>query len=193
MLLKSFVQGRILFYGDSKTEGAYTYEYRSRLLELLNSGVFSWSESPARISRGGYSLAAMKALTDDDLAARTTPPDYVLFNLGTNETGGGDVPVVAATWKSDLAYMLDALHVKWPSAAVFVARPWQQGYSSQMVDMNDTWIPEVISTRGFCSLGIDEFGILPLDDDGATLTEDGVHPNSAGQDAIAAAWAARIG
>lgn len=134
-----------------------------------------------RLARNGYTAALWSAQIDTDLAATSNTPEIVLINLGTNDIQQLADTIVQATWESDFAYVLDAIHTKWPDAVVKVAQVWRRYNNGQMTDMNDTWIPNVLSTRSaWASLGIDERDFLENGDNGATYTTDGIHPNSAG-------------
>jgi len=132
----------------------------------------------------------MKALVDADLAAATYTPRVILFNLGANDV----VAIPAeATWKTNLAYILDAFNTKWPGAKVYLMRPWRRNYGAECNSLA-TWIADVISTRStWASVGPDERVFLEGGDDGATYTYDGVHQNAAGATLTAAQWHAVIG
>jgi lysophospholipase L1-like esterase len=193
------VTNPILFYGDSKTYGTGddtppavgSNGYPPLLLSLIGSSL--WTESPARIARPGWTVAMMKAAIDADLATFTTPCREVLINLGANDIGPLEAALTPATWQSDLGYILDAMHTKMPSAHIRVARIWRRYNNGQMTDLNDTWIPAVLATRSWATVGIDERLLLPSTDNGATYTADGIHPNRAGYTLEAAAWKVVIG
>jgi lysophospholipase L1-like esterase len=137
-------------------------------------------------------VASMKATVDADLIARSSDEwaSAVLFNLGANDLLA--MPA-EATWESNAEYILDAFHVKWPLAQVYLMRPWRRGYNSE-ADTLAGWIGTVVAARPtFAHLGPDERVFLKGADDGATYTSDGVHPNAAGYVLTAAQWQTVLG
>jgi len=192
----------IMPFGDSKTYGtgddippaAGTNGYPTILINSLTSETKIWAENPIRIAKPGWTVAMFKASIDTDLAAKTAVPDYILFNLGANDIQPLADPVIQATWESDLGYILDAMHTKWPRTKIYVAKVWRRYNNGQMADLNDTWIPNVLSTRNtFAFAGIDERTFLPSTDNGITYTVDGIHPNRLGYTLTAAEWKTAIG
>jgi lysophospholipase L1-like esterase len=190
---------RILTIGDSKTDGTGDSTppvlgangYPPILVDSL--GASSWTEQQ-RLAVGGTTVATWQARIDADLALITTAPTHVLINLGVNDIASGQSALTPATWQSNLAYILDAIHTKFSSAKIYVAKVWRQTDNGQMTALNDTWIPAVLATRStWAFAGIDERNILPGSDNGATNTSDGVHPNRTGYTLEAAAWKVAIG
>lgn len=189
----------ILPYGDSKTNGQgddtnvlpLGYNgYAAYLCTLLSAGTGqSWYESPKRLARASYTVNMMRGLLGSDLAANAFDPDYVLINLGANDMVA--LPT-EAQWTGDLGYIVDAMHRRWPLARVLLMRPWRRSFETA-ADTLAAWITETIATRPWCALGPDEQVFLKGDDNGASLTVEGVHPNHAGHLATAAAWQAAMG
>lgn len=180
-----------MFLGDSKTVG---YVWVTPFLNMMGN----WREDPARIAVVGATSSSTASNIDSDLAARTDNPIVVLINLGVNDYDSLQLGQTNQ-WKTDYAYILDALHTKWPSVPIYCARVWGR---SRMTDappaysltyLDDVLLPDVLSTRSWALLGIDERNLLPDDDDGATYTDGGIHPNPAGYALEAAAWKTVLG
>jgi lysophospholipase L1-like esterase len=179
-------------YGDSKTAGGgdTTPPPADRngfppVLEALGN----FREAPWRLGIGGMTTADMAARVASDIAGFVQSPNFVLLNVGVNDIG--TLPA-EATWKADYATALDAFNAKWPTIKVLCARPWKQ---NGMTDANTlaVWISDLIATRSWCSLGIDERVFLEGGDNGATYTSDGTHPTHAGYALTAAQWKLAIG
>lgn len=183
-------------YGDSKTFGSGDTVvdgktgYPPLLVASLTTATgVAWAESPLRIGRPGYTSAMMRALIDKDLTTLPSAPDWILVNLSINDAGG-----VEATITADMNYILDAMHVKFPSARILLMRVWSSGAPSGGVSMlDDTIYPALVATRPYCALGPDERVFLKGSDNGATYTADGIHPNHAGYVLTAAQWQTAMG
>lgn len=115
---------------------------------------------------------------------------FIPLNLGANDVGA--IPA-EATWKANLATILDAMNAQWPDAKVYVMRPWRRGYATEC-DSLATWIASVVSTRStWAFVGPDERVFLENGDNGVTYTSDGIHPNTAGYALTAAQWKTVLG
>jgi lysophospholipase L1-like esterase len=191
--------------GDSKTAGQGDDDstspdgFPSRLVSNLNSSTgIPWAEFPTKIGRSSYGVnyglggtVNIKDVIDADLASKPYAPDYVIINLGVNDSAnfiGNE-----AQWVLDYQYIIDTIHVRYPNARISIARVWKAGADALFDSMNDTYIPQVISGRSWCFLGPDERIVLKGDDNGATYTVDGIHPNPAGHQALADAWQTSMG
>jgi hypothetical protein len=145
------------------------------------------------LARGGVPITDMAALIDSDLAAmRDDDPCRPLRYILVNEINYGDY--VGANYQAALEYVLDALHAKYPQAAVYVARPWRQG--AEFVAPTNDWatrIGVVVAARSWAHLGHDERVWLEGGDDGATMSVDGVHYSAAGIIECAHQWATVLG
>lgn len=116
-------------------------------------------------------------------------PAHVLINLGTNDLGGIVSPEQQAEWKTDLGFILDTLHTKWPTASVYVALPYLPSQIGPSDLMDDTLIPDVLSTRSaWAFVGPDERSFLPGHIDG-----DAIHPDAVGYTLTAVAWQTVMG
>lgn len=148
----------------------------------------------------GWSVGYVRSNIDTLLAARPQTPEYIMFNLGANDVDGDSHDVLAdgtgATWQSNLAYIIDAVHTKWPDAQIYFMRPWERGDATKQAKLDligDILIPAVMAGRDYCHLGPDERVFLENGDDGVTYTSDGTHPNEAGQRLTAAQWVETLG
>lgn len=132
----------------------------------------------------GSTVADHYGWIDGYIAAYTATgkpaPEWVFFNAGVNDCEGG-LPD-EATWKTQLAYILDAYHAAWPNARVRVTTPWVRSVKTHMATLG-TWIGDVVSARStWAAPGDDERVWLEGGDDGATMTLDGSHYSVAGRD-----------
>lgn len=185
----------ILPYGDSKTVGYLDDAipvtgggYPPILMDLLDTAQSrGYYERPLRIAQNGRTTALAKAAVDAELAAAVGTPDYILYNLGANDTD------FDATWHTNTAYILDALHAKWPNAKIYMAVTWERvtGFAYNLA--HRAAINTAIAGRSYCYIGIDEL-TLENGDDGATyFNVDGTHPNRAGYIKTAQLWKAVLG
>lgn len=186
-------------YGDSKTVGslddaAYGFLGGGFPWVLCESVEASRSagcfERPSRTAAGGRTTATAKAAVDAELAAKDGTPDYILYNLGANDVTA--MPV-QATWETNTAYILDAMHAKWPLAHIYLMRVWVQGQATNCNTLA-TWQDNVLASRSaWAHAGPDERIFLENGDNGATYTADGIHPNHAGYVLTAAQWKTALG
>lgn len=182
---------RLLFpFGDSYTYGTGDDTpppvgkngYPAILLAALNGSTgIAWAEL-SRVGVGGATVAVLKAEVDADLTARPGVLPYaILIDMGQNDLAS--MPT-KASWVANAGYILDAIHAKWPSARIGIARIYSAGYPDETATINTDWIPTVLSTRSWAELGIDRSALLTTvgDLDG---TE---HPTRQGYTKMAAAW-----
>lgn len=143
------------------------------------------------LSVGGATVATMAGRIVADLAAADpAAPDYILLNLGANDVSA--LPA-EATWKADLATVIDGMNAKWPATKVYLMRPWRRGEATDC-DTLAGWIADVVAARSaWAFMGPDERVFLENGDDGVTYTSDGIHPNAAGYALTAAQWKATLG
>jgi lysophospholipase L1-like esterase len=181
----------IFAVGDSKTQGASDVNgvirggYSPLLCSMING-----NEVPDKIGINGMQTATLKTNIDTYLAARAGIPDYVLYNMGTNDSPGFD-----ATWITNTGYILDAIHTKYPTAKIYCVVTWLRSTGAAGNTAHRNALTTVLSTRSsFASFGIDELTVLEAGDDGVTYTQiDGVHPNRAGYKRTALAWKTILG
>lgn len=150
-------------FGDSKIQAI------DGPMGKLGAGV---REVPTRVGVAGQTVAQMKARVDADLAAATGTPNFVFINLGTNDFGSN-----STTWKTNYAYILDAIHTKWADARIGVTVPWSVGNDANS-DTRATDLGVVLSTRSWAGIAVDERTIIkPYAD---RLGADNVHPTTLG-------------
>jgi hypothetical protein len=130
----------------------------------------------------------MKDEIDANLGDVSGTVTRIAINLGVNEIIT-TLPA-EATWKADYTSIIDSLRAKWPTAEIWLAKPWAQGEGANS-DTIAGWIDDIVG--GYVSgvaVGPDERTWLENGDDGATYTTDGVHYSSAAQPVCAAEWLA---
>ena len=142
------------------------------------------------MSVSGATVADMAARIGTDITAASPNIYWVTLNLGSNDFPS--MPAEAA-WKADLATILDAMNAEWPTAKIYVMRPWWNSFPTE-ADSVATWIADVISTRStWAFVGPDERVYLENGDNGVTYTYDGLHPNAAGYILTATEWQTVLG
>lgn len=171
--------------GDSKTHGqtcCYLYGGYQPYLANYTDGYFLGS-----LGLDGASTSAIKAGTDAFLATISGTPAWVIVDAGTNDLIS---PPSEASFESDYAYILDAVHTKWPSAQVLCVKAWWNGGAT--VDANAItmagWVDNVMATRAW-TVAIFEKDFL----NASLLESNGIHPNSAGYNVIGRQAATAIG
>jgi lysophospholipase L1-like esterase len=142
------------------------------------------------LAAGGKTVALCAAEIDAELATRTDVPDHVLINLGANDADDG---VTEGDWKTGYAYILDAVHAKWPNANIYLMRPWRRD-NDAVCDDFATWIADIIADgrSSWAFEGPDERVFLENGDNGTTYTTDGTHPTAAGYTLTAEQWVSVI-
>jgi lysophospholipase L1-like esterase len=173
----------LLMLGDSKTAAFGGIPAR------FFDGVHAFSETPTRIATGGWTTAVLKQGIDAGLLAAVGTPNYVLINIGANDIGA--MPV-EADWKSNMNYILAALHTKYPGVPCYIMRVWRRGFASDC-DTFNSWIGDIVTADALAYLGPDERVFLEGGDDGVTWTADGVHPTSDGYTLTARQWTSVMG
>jgi lysophospholipase L1-like esterase len=148
-------------------------------------------ERSARIGRGGATAAVINTNIVADLTTRNHVPTYILVNVGANDASAG---TAQATFEAAYGSFLDVLHAKWPTVPIYCMRVWVRNFAAACNAIDDTWIPNVLSTRSaWAFLGPDERIFLENGDNGVTYTADGIHPNRAGYILTAAQWKTVLG
>lgn len=187
-----------MLFGDSKTQLGATVTWPAPLvLQAIARTSHPWQSSNA--GAGGATVETTLAGIAATLAAMPAALDATdiraLINLGVNDITTG-LPA-EATWIANYVAILDAIHVKWPSALVYVMRPWLHGNPSPSYDTECNtlagWIASVIAARSaFAEVGPDERVWLKGSDDGATMTIDGTHYSVAGNAECTRQWTAGL-
>ena len=138
----------------------------------------------------GATVASMATGIDALLATVSPGAAGVLINLGVNEMSA--LPA-EATWRADYQTIIDAAHTKWPTATIWLARPWMRGYDAES-DTLAGWIATLqAANAGYVSVGTDERVWMEGGDNGVTMTTDGVHYSAAGQTECAVQWRTSLG
>jgi lysophospholipase L1-like esterase len=183
----------LLIFGDSKSHvaGSVTWlpqasgqaEYRAGPgWTYVDAGV-----SGATVVSTVTGIAAILAAMPAAAGARTIT---ALINLGVNDLNTA-LPA-EAIWEANYLAILDAIVAKWPTARVWVMRPWKQGFDANC-DVLAGWIATLVAARpAFVALGPDERIFYKAADNGVANTTDGIHPSVAGNVAIVAAWQALL-
>lgn len=176
--------------GDSKTAGDTWVDLLVGLLSANDPA--AWIELTPRFGSPGYTVATTKTYVDANLASVTGTANLITINLGANDVSA--MPV-EANWKADLTSIINSLRAKWPSATIYIARPWRRSYLTQCNTLA-TWISDIVTifNSPYVVVGMDERIWLENGDDGVSLTTDGIHYNTTtGQTAAATAWMTAMG
>ena len=185
----------LMLVGDSKTQGATaTWPTPISLRGSTETG-HVWYLS--NVGVGGATVATVAdgiTATLASMPAASVAADIrVLINLGVN-----DITTTLpseSTWNANYLTIIDAIHVKWPTAKVYLMRPWLHGNPSPSYDTECNTVADriasIISERSsFVFAGPDERVWLKGSDDGASMTTDLTHYNAAGNTEVVNQWAA---
>jgi hypothetical protein len=118
-------------------------------------------------------------------------PEAVLIDLGVNDW----TPAMPdeTTWKANYQYIIDAIHTKYVNSRIYIAKVWTRFNDVKAATMAG-WIDDLITANGgVVILGHDEQVWLKGDDDGATMTTDGVHYSVAGYTECMNQWLTILG
>jgi lysophospholipase L1-like esterase len=126
--------------------------------------------------------------TDINQARTESAQVKVLVNFGANDVSS--LPA-QATWKANYNSLIDDIKLRWPTAQIYIARPWRQSFDTES-DTLATWISDIVALRSYLHLGIDERVTIKGADNGVSETVDGIHYSTIGRDLIVAAWLAVI-
>jgi len=197
-----------MLLGDSKTSAPLGTWQAPLAADLTAASGFLWSYVNRAVAGASleYLNGVQRAAEPLSWLFDPVPAQYaipaVLINYGVNDiyypTGYGGLPSGIANldqtqWKANLTAMLDAIHAKWPAAAVYVTRPWVRGFDSDCNTLAG-WISDVVATRAtFAAVGDDERVWLKGADNGATMTSDGLHYSVAGNTEKAAQMKTLLG
>lgn len=176
----------LFLMGDSKTAAPQTWPAQLQ---------YSVQPAPWWMANAAVSGRSTQTTVDNLTAALAitaiTATPTVLLNLGANDFPAATFNDVGydVTWRANTLTILDAVRAKWPAAAVYLMRPWSRGNDTK-ADTLAGWIDTVVAARPNTFVGPDERVFYKGNDDGVTNTTDGIHPTTAGQLAITAAWKA---
>lgn len=172
----------VLGLGDSKTVGVGDDDESIGYLPVLAASV--GLESTPRLAVSGATVAYMASWVPANIGAQNRTPDYVLCNLGANDSSS--LPA-KATWIADYSTIIDTVLAEWPDTQIYIAKPWVQTNEANCNTIAK-WIDELVASYGAnVDHGIDERIFLENWGSYATYS-DGVHPNHAGYALTAAEW-----
>jgi len=180
-------------YGDSKTATGAMSAYLSDLLETA-TGV-RWAFNMR--GRSGYTVADMAAKVASDIGLITSSaeaPESILINLGTNDVAS--LPA-EATWKANYTTIISAMHTKWPSAKIYLAKPVRLEAAPPSTPLAACstahgYIDDLAALYDYVYVGMDETD-LEGGDSYVTYFADALHPNTAGYAQSAALWKVALG
>jgi len=183
-----------LAIGDSKTLGSGDNPANLGFSSKISITTQQFVECPLRVAAGGRTVALQATGINTDLAAALGTPDHILINLGANDSAS--IPV-ETTFKANYATIITALHSKYPSAPIYLARPvlLSDVPASTPTADNATvrgWIDEIIALYDYVYAGIDETA-LEGGDGYATNFVDTTHQTAAGYLAVAGLWKTAMG
>ena len=178
----SYSTDSIFCIGDSTTSLGGSDEINTNGWPLALQDLYTDArlvEQPARYAVGGYTVATSKAGIDAALAAAVGTPTKIMIYLGANDVAS--MPV-EATYKTNMNYILDALHTKWANAQIWVGTGGRTGSEANTATLT-TWNATCMEGRDYCHVGVNYTNIFSGNE--ATLLADSVHPNHAGYVAAA--------
>lgn len=192
----SLTSDYLFVVGDSKSTDEWngSSNWIVKLLAELGARTGkSWREIQPRYGLSGYAVSGMKLYIDSNLANVVGTPSKVCVNIGTNDIAANTTPD-ATTWKANLTSIIDSLRAKWPSADIYVAKPWRQGSDSAATAVAG-YVDAVVATYGsHVFVGHNESVWVKGGDNGAAMLLDTVHYNTTTAQTIAAAqWLAAMG
>lgn len=202
-LLDTMYSG-ITLIGDSKSTASSVPNLMSNLISNWNSAKpqWNWIEAPLRCAGSGrQSFGTSTTYLPSWLATNgTAVPVHILVNLGVNDVNGdsGDVlgDGTGNAWKGWMGTICDLCHSNYPTSKMYLMRVWKRNdtnnYTAKLNLIDDTLLPQVISSRPWCFLGPDERVFLQGSDNGTNETTDGLHPSTLGQSLTANAWKAVV-
>lgn len=175
--------------GDSKSNSTYDW-WTGMMSDLSTDTLLTWTR-PFNSSYGGGGVVQLF----DGLTASppnpATPAKWVFLNIGVNNVTDTSI-ITQALFEEKYGGILDIFHAQWPSAQIYCMRIWKDDtldgghplWAEQIANIDDVYIPNVLSSRSWAHLGPDERVWLP------GKTDDGIHPNAAGLLEAKAQWRA---
>ena len=135
---------------------------------------------------GHYGYTANQVLSNIDLWAGLSQPDYVLLEIGTNDMDYGRT---AQATLSDIGGIIDGLRAVNPNVKIFLANllPSADPVRSAGVSALNPLIPGLVTQETSAASPV-TFVDLNTGFDASADTFDGTHPNAAGEQIIATDW-----
>ena len=161
------------------------------LCQSLNTNnALTFQENPPRAGHSGFNIGQLQAVVDYDLshASRQGPaPEFILINMGINSRSG---ETINATWTNNVSYILDAHHVKWPDAKMYITQvsTTNSGFETVLEKINGYFATYISTNTSWCFQGPDESLTLT-----GSNAADGLHLNHDGCVAWVAAWRSVLG
>lgn len=174
----------ILPLGDSITLGVASTSgtgYRGPLAALAPAIVFTGSQgTPPLLHEGhsGWRIDQLAAIAQTTMA--TYRPAYVLLHAGTNDTVQG---YTAASMLTSMAQLLDTLAAAQVLLALIPITPYATAAQQAQEQAYDDGLPALAATRPTVRI---------VDMRATEISADGVHPDDAGYEQMAAVWAAAL-
>lgn len=165
------------FLGDSYTEGAGSTQDRLSRWTTLAARELGWDEKNFGIGGTGYVQGENYLSRVDEVIAAN--PDIVVVSGGRNDVSAPLVEVQA-----NATEMFAALREGLPEATIIAVSPWWDASEppNELTAIRDAVEDAVADANGvFVDAG------QPLAGQSALLSDDGVHPNNSGYDALAEA------
>jgi lysophospholipase L1-like esterase len=178
--------------GDSKTIGETCCIASGGFQAPLSTTLRGMGITPTLLvdAVSGYTTLQIKNQIDAWLATQnpTTDPNYCIIDLGTN-----DLPFVEngtedeATWNPNMAYILDAVHTKWPTTVINLAKLYRTDTLTANTLYDDTWIPNLLAVKTYAISTLDERTVI------VGHMSDVAHPDKTGYGLWATAILTSIG
>lgn len=78
-------------------------------------------------------------------------PTYIVIDVGVNDVGFAAPWVLPnqTTWQNNYISILDTLNTQWPSAQIYLTKPWkrQAGGDETLFDTMAGWVDNVVAAR----------------------------------------------
>jgi hypothetical protein len=185
---------RIMPLGDSISNGGAAGGYRRPLQGLLaKRGVaFDFVGSQAEGEGMDPDTEGHRGFRTDNLRrsiiatglVEAARPDIILLHIGTNDIQQGKTASAAA---SNLSAIIDDLLVRLPAVRVIVAKILPQTGKEAHVSQFNAQVERLVQSKPRRVSVIDMSAALSVSD-----LADGIHPNRAGNEKMAAVWEAEI-
>lgn len=164
------------FVGDSRLTVTYG---NAPLYFARETPIFE--EYPTRVATSGHLMADVEAALPAAIAAWTSEPEYVFFNVGINNAA--TIVGNEAAFRTSMQNCLDLIHAAAADAKIYIMLVWARGNAAYQITVNavDAEISTVLAANPtFCYSWADERVWLQAADDGAVMTSDGKHYSAAG-------------
>ncbi len=167
---------RVIVLGDSKSIPGATQIYPCSLNTAELQFPVHFIANPGATTESRY--ASLTA----DIAAVPVEfiPDYILYNLGTNDAG---ILPARETYMTQAGAILDGMHAAFPAARIGMMQVSNSNYLANCATMSAMNATLVSTRAAWASVGPDESSAL-------TGSVDGIHPNQSGYIITGELWRA---